>query len=116
MALKNTRNIFNTYTNTQDVYHTYNTDTDGTLNYKYNNTNTNTNTNTKTKTKTKRRILINSPLNILQSEQVINRYTRLSSDDLVSTTQIYWFFRFFQWFALIVMIICAFFGIGVIFE
>lgn len=37
-------------------------------------------------------------------------------DDLVSTSQMYWFYTFFQWFALITMIVCIMLGVGVVFE
>lgn len=66
--------------------------------------------------RTSRRILLNSPLNFLRSERFVNRFNRLPVDDLVSTTQIYWFYRIFQWFALITMIVCIMLGIGVVFE
>lgn len=65
---------------------------------------------------TSRRLLLNSPLIRLLSERFINRFNRLPVDDLVSTTQIYWFYTFFQWFALITMIVCIMLGVGVVFE
>jgi hypothetical protein len=37
----------------------------------------------------RRRLLLHSPLNILQSNEIISRYSTLNSDDEVSTVQIY---------------------------
>ena len=62
------------------------------------------------------RMLLVSKLNLPQDHNIIERYGYMKNDDQISVGQLYWFFRIFQWFALIVMIICAFFGIGVIFE
>lgn len=62
------------------------------------------------------RMLLVSKLNLPRSQNVIDRYSDLNKDDEISVFQLYWFFRTFQWFALIVMIICAFFGFGVVFE
>lgn len=63
-----------------------------------------------------RRLLIDFPLELVESDQIIKRYNALDDDDQVSTTQLYWFFNFFQWFALITMIVCILLGIGVVFE
>lgn len=62
------------------------------------------------------RILLVNKLNTAQTQTPINRYSTLNKDDSISVNQLYWFFRFFQWFTLIVMIICALLGVGVIFE
>lgn len=62
------------------------------------------------------RMLLVSQLNIPRNQEAVNRFTSFKSDDQISANQLYWFFRTIQWFVLIVMIVCAFFGIGVIFE
>lgn len=61
------------------------------------------------------RMLLVSRLNTQQSSSNIDRYSSLNNDDSISVNQLFWFFNVFQWLTLIVMIICAFLGIGVIF-
>lgn len=62
------------------------------------------------------RSLLNSRLNTVQSSNLISRYSNVREEDRISMTQLYWFYNFFQWFALITMIVCVMLGIGIILE
>lgn len=62
------------------------------------------------------RVLLNERLSSTNVYSTIHRYEDLSGDERISMSQLDSFYNFFQWFTLITMIICAFFGAGIVFE
>ena len=62
------------------------------------------------------RVLLSSRLNTLESFGAVDRYSSVNEDHRISMNQVYWFYRFFQWFALILMIITVMLGIGIVME
>lgn len=62
------------------------------------------------------RYLLNTQLTNLKTSDQVDRFSYVTEDDKITMEQIYWFYNFFQWFALIVMIITIMLGIGVVFE
>ena len=66
--------------------------------------------------KASRRLLLESLLNTLQTQGPVDRFSYVLQDERLTQAQIYWFYTFFQWFALIAMIVAIMLGVGILFE